>query len=202
MKDEDNIDIPNFDCVVRFKRPDVRAAGVAVYRNNVNNTNIVTPNLTINLQQPSILSVNTAAIGDICAAECLMEDQQKILMVAIYIYPNHSTADIIKFIHRSLAIYTAEIAPFIDPELARIPMILSGDFNVNFASAEAKPLIDFLNDKLQLQMTNDRTEATTRSGTTIDARFLNRLQSKVFVSYFSYHKPIISFVEHSDMEIE
>lgn len=36
-------------------------------------------------------------------------------------------------------------------------------------------------------------------GTTIDGvffRYLPNFQSKVFISYFSYHKPIVSFLEY------
>ena len=37
---------------------------------------------------------------------------------------------------------------------------------------------------------------------TIDADFtqyLDKFQSNIFISYFSYHKPIVSFLEHNDI---
>lgn len=43
-------------------------------------------------------------------------------------------------------------------------MILSGNFNINFNSAEAEPLIQFLNEKLKLN--TNKAHSTTRSGTT------------------------------------
>jgi len=46
-------------------------------------------------------------------------------------------------------------------------------------------------------MNNNPTIPTTRSGTTIDAiftRYLNNVQSQNYISYFSYHKPIITVV--------
>ncbi|GFW43547.1 hypothetical protein TNCV_4768991 [Trichonephila clavipes] len=59
---------------------------------------------------------------------------------------------------------------------------LSGDFNVNFAS-EAKLLIEFL--KWTLTINTDAREGTARHGATIDtdfSRFLDRLQSSIFIS--------------------
>jgi hypothetical protein len=100
--------------------------------------------------------------------------------------------------------YPVEGSALLDSDLDKIPMILSGDFSANFASAESQPLIEFLQEKLQLNMTNDPREAT-RSGTTIDAvftRFLNNFKSKIFISYFSYHKPIVSFLEPQQMETD
>ncbi|CAG9831931.1 unnamed protein product [Diabrotica balteata] len=50
-------------------------------------------------------------------------------------------------------------------------------------------------------MSNDRNISITKYHTTIDAVFtrnLNRFKSKLFISYFSYHKPIILDLEISD----
>lgn len=79
-------------------------------------------------------------------------------------------------------------------------MILSGDFNINFADDKNLPIIEFLNEALGLTMSNDRKLSTTKYKTTIDAvftRYLHKFQSKIFVSYFSYHKPIVSFLEYN-----
>jgi len=46
-------------------------------------------------------------------------------------------------------------------------------------------------------MSNDRYTSTTKSGTTVDAVFshyLDTIESRTYISYFSYHKPIISTV--------
>ena len=56
----------------------------------------------------------------------------------------------------------------------------------------------FLKDKFQLEMNNDAQQSTTKYGTTLDAvfsRFFDKINSKTFISYFSYHKPIVSFIE-------
>ncbi|KAL4123326.1 hypothetical protein QTP88_015523 [Uroleucon formosanum] len=79
-----------------------------------------------------------------------------------------------------------------------LPLILAGDFNINFASEDGQLLINFLRVTLELQMNNDRNEPITRHGTTIDAvfsRFLSNFNSKIYVSYFSYHKPIVSVLQ-------
>jgi len=50
-------------------------------------------------------------------------------------------------------------------------------------------------------MSNDRNLSTTKYKSTIDAvfiRLLNRFESKLFVSYFSYHKPLVSVLEIGD----
>ena len=50
-----------------------------------------------------------------------------------------------------------------------MPMILSGDFNVNFASEDLVLLVDFLQEKFNLPMNNNPDELITRYGTAIDA---------------------------------
>lgn len=74
-------------------------------------------------------------------------------------------------------------------------ILLAGDFNVDFSSDRCIQLVEFLRDELELTMNNYRTdEPTTKYGTTIDAVFSRYIQSKIFISYFSYHKPIISVI--------
>ena len=44
-------------------------------------------------------------------------------------------------------------------------------------------------------MNNDPQESTTKHGTTIDAvfsKYLHNLKSRTFITYFSYHKPLVS----------
>lgn len=77
----------------------------------------------------------------------------------------------------------------------KLPMILSGDFNLNFNSENSDVLINFLREDLNLSINNDPTVSTTRHGTTIDAvfiRYLDNVSTRPFVSYFSYHKPLVT----------
>ena len=78
-----------------------------------------------------------------------------------------------------------------------LPLILAGDFNVNFPIAESLLLVTFLQNKFQLLMKNPAREPTTRYGTTIDtvfSRYLENITSRTFAAYFSY-QPIVTFVE-------
>ena len=81
-------------------------------------------------------------------------------------------------------------------------MILSGDYNVSFASNDSELLLSFLREDLNLKMNNNSHEPTTWYGTTIDAtfqRYLDTLQSKLLFTYFSYHRAIVSILEDYDV---
>jgi len=70
--------------------------------------------------------------------------------------------------------------------LHALPMILSGDFNVDFAKETSNPLVDFLKSTLALGLSNDLNESTTKYGTSIDGvfyRFLANFHSKIFITY-------------------
>ena len=86
--------------------------------------------------------------------------------------------------------------------LCNIPLVLAGDFNINFSNEKSKPLLQFLLDEIDLRINNDPAESTTRYNTTIDAvfsRHLHKIESKTYVSsYFSYHKPIITTIDCTD----
>lgn len=116
----------------------------------------------------------------------------------LYISPNQRVNEIIKFLHFVLLPYTPVGSADLGEEYDTMPMIIGGDFNINFSSDKAEPLILFLREKLNLRMNTNRNIPTTNSDTTIDAvfsRYLETLQSQLYVSYFSYHKPIILFIK-------
>ncbi|GFX51795.1 uncharacterized protein TNCV_5014971 [Trichonephila clavipes] len=82
---------------------------------------------------------------DLCLAECVIDNGQKIIIGAVYITPNKKLDDIIEFLHRSLLPYTSRGSALINKNYYdKIPMILSGDFNVNFALDKSLELIEFL----------------------------------------------------------
>lgn len=50
-------------------------------------------------------------------------------------------------------------------------------------------------------MNNDPAQYTTKYCTTIDAvfsRFLDKIESQIHVSYYSYHKPISTMIQYDD----
>ncbi|KAK0157397.1 hypothetical protein PV328_011142 [Microctonus aethiopoides] len=128
---------------------------------------------------------------------CLTMNGQKIVIVGIYISPNSHIDDIIAFLHGSLLRYTCDGGKLLPQRDDLKPLILTGDFIVNFTLDTFIKLTDFLQQQLNLQMINDRNISTTKSGTTIDAvfsRYLDTIESRTYISYFSYHKPIVSTV--------
>ncbi|GFT31026.1 hypothetical protein TNCV_1683851 [Trichonephila clavipes] len=84
-----------------------------------------------------------------------MENGQTVLLACIYISPVNSVAAVITSIHKVLGLYTPEIAAITGSDNDKMPIILTGDFNVNFASEEANPLIEFLKRTLNLTINTD-----------------------------------------------
>jgi hypothetical protein len=60
------------------------------------------------------------------------------------ISPNQNVNKIMEFIHENLHIYTIAGSALLNQNLHQLPMILSGDFNIDFSTENSKPLIDFL----------------------------------------------------------
>ena len=201
MDNNQQLDIPNFNCIAQFKRDGERAAGVAIYHNINDNANIFTPNLNVSISNTTSVCVRSEEIGDVCSAICKLENGVEIVMVVIYISPNKGINDIITFIKTALGEYSEYVARWMGHNRHKLPLILAGDFNVNFKSEESEPLKEALHNSFNLTMKSNPSESTTKYGTTIDAvfsRFLNEIDSQTFVSYFSYHKPIVSIVQCND----
>ena len=96
--------------------------------------------------------------------------------------------------------YTKGGAKILNKNYHEIPMIIAGDFNVNFANEESLLLIDFFRNVLNLEIATDTNIGTTRHGTTIDAvfsRFIDNLSTKIYISHFSYHKPIVTVIKNT-----
>ena len=149
--------------------------------------------------------MNTSArpVGDLCAAECKLPGDKTVILISIYISPKQKISDIIDFFNKILFSYStknsSEIISLKDYQT--YPILISGDFNVNFSKPESKPLIDFLLTEFHLKMSNNSFTTTTRRNTTIDAVFtrgIDNLTSHVYASYFSYHKPIITIAGIAD----
>ena len=85
MKNVEPIDIPNVNFVVSYKRPEVSAAGVAIYNNTGDSSHTVTSYMDIHTNFTS---------GELCFARCNSESGQNILMVAVYISPGKSIKQI------------------------------------------------------------------------------------------------------------
>lgn len=128
-----------------------------------------------------------------------------IIMVSVYISPGSSIGKIQDFIHHVLLPYTEGGSKLLKKNYHKIPMIVAGDFNVNLANNESLPFIEFLKETLNLDIINDRSVSTTRRETTIDAvfaRFIDRLSANIYVSHFSYHRPIVTLIENNESNNE
>jgi len=97
--------------------------------------------MDIEYRQITRLTVTSRPIGDLCAAECKLPNGQKVLSVVVYISPNQHINDIVKFLHFVLLPYTPGGAAELGEDYDEIPMILGGDFNINFSSDEWSFLI-------------------------------------------------------------
>ena len=77
------------------------------------------------------------------------------------------------------------------------PIILVGDFNINFNTEDGNNLIRFLKETWNFEMSNDRNLPTTKNQTCIDAVFsnnINKITTMRYISYFSHHRPLLSSI--------
>jgi len=119
--------------------------------------------------------------------------------VSVYITPGTPMSKVEEFFELNLMAYSHKVVGLfksIDKhQLSTIPIILGGDFNVDLKSAEGVEFIHFMQDNWQLELNNDPAISTTRGNIYIDAvftRHVEHLQTMNFISYFSYHKPLLS----------
>ncbi|GFW15573.1 uncharacterized protein TNCV_4657131 [Trichonephila clavipes] len=70
MKNEESLDIPNFNFVVSYKRPEVPAAGVAIYHKTQDTSCFITSHIDIHTKFTRSIGVNVSDIGEICIARC------------------------------------------------------------------------------------------------------------------------------------
>jgi len=140
---------------------------VGIYSNqNINRFNIVTPNIQMSAIQSSSQQLEATLTGDNCIAECQAFDGKKNIFTAVYISVNQKFVDIIFLLHRQLLAYSHGGAALLNTDYDKIPLIsggdfnvpvsvlpilkINGDFNVNFASDDSTPLINFLYIKFYL----------------------------------------------------
>ncbi|XP_054084985.1 uncharacterized protein LOC128921395 [Zeugodacus cucurbitae] len=108
-------------------------------------------------------------------------NNKKLNLIAIYIWPNSSMRDIKLLIGKALLpLSTVGSQAFADiigepVEYSEQPVLLAGDFIVNFSLPEAELLLAFLREKFSLEMINGRNDPTTKGGTTIDAVFARNI---------------------------
>jgi len=114
--------------------------------------------------------------GDICAIESSINGQRT-LIVTVYVNPNSNMADIKLFFLTNLLMYSPKASEMFEElrELGTIPIILSGDFNLDFTKEENKEFIDFMKDRFELQLKSDPKISTSRNGNCTDMIFARHL---------------------------
>lgn len=185
MNNDEVISIDNFRCIQQFARPNSRAAGVAIFQSTQSHA-CLTPGTQIRESNAAFQMNCTDAVGDLCAAEYTMPNGNEVIFISVYISPRKKITEITDFIHRVLVTYTKEVLRILKKNYHKYPMVIAGDFNVNFSTADGKPLIKFFKDALDLDLLTNRTEPTTKHGTTIDAvfaRYVNHMSSDTYISF-------------------
>lgn len=76
-----------------------------------------------------------APIDEICSVELKLK--------VIYIFPNNTIQEIIRFLHKILLTYTIDGAIILRKNLNKIFVIFGSNFNTNVAMKEAQILINF-----------------------------------------------------------
>lgn len=134
INNEDKIDIPNFQCIVQYKRSQVRNGGVAIYSNIKNNFHSKA-NTVLNLIQKN------TTVGDLCGAICEIPNGQKIALISIFFARKYNSRYYC-FCSRNIVHIHVRLHKYNGPN--SMPMILGEDFNINFSKAESQPFIEFL----------------------------------------------------------
>jgi hypothetical protein len=136
--------------------------------------------------------------GDVCAAECLVNGK-KALVVSACVAPNTPSDDWKSLIFPNLAGHSPKLFKIFKFLARRVcedmPIILAGDFNVNVKDNYNAELADFMKDTFELDVLPDLSQGTTRSNFCIDMVFgrnVANLSCMNYVSYFSYHRFILS----------
>lgn len=137
-------------------------------------------------------------IEDICEAEMTIHGE-RIRLVATYLSNGTSTSDKKKFFKHYLLPYSIKLKGFFmfidELKLYDIPIVLCGDFNVDFWSEEGQRLRQFMRECFGCELSNSIDVSTTRDMTCIDGvltRNVTDVQTRAYISYFSNHRPLIS----------
>ncbi|GFV60995.1 hypothetical protein TNCV_92071 [Trichonephila clavipes] len=75
-------------------------------------------------------------MGDICAARCTLPNGKPIVVITVYISVNQNVTDIINYIPETLLAYTEGGSNLLGKQYHVLPLILGGDFNIDFDKDE------------------------------------------------------------------
>ena len=206
----DEFELEDYSLITRHKRDSgQQAGGVAIYDKNSDSTvrsSRSQPLIRINEEKTDleVCNVQSNDIGDICTARTTIGGVH-VLLATVYLSYGTTLGSKIKFFERHLAPYSLKLKgmfPFIDQlNLHELPIVVCGDFNVDFRSDDGHKLCEFLTETFGLQLINSVDVSTTRNMTCIDGIFsrnLQNLQTLAYVSYFSHHRPLLAITVSED----
>lgn len=198
------VDIPGYRCVAHEKRGAQRAAGVAIYIQEMGHIALCTTRADLIFDNSMDPSVDARHIGDICAVYMRLECTP-LLVVAVYVSPGHTHEAIKAFLRTRLWAHSKLPAPKQHFEgthrtLADMPMIITGDFNVNLRNGQNQWLPNFMRDLFGMSLASESEVPTTRFGTALDHVFqrgLKNVEVLKYASYFSVHRPLLCLVANA-----
>jgi endonuclease/exonuclease/phosphatase (EEP) superfamily protein YafD len=128
-----------------------------------------------------------------------MVNGEKVLIVTLYLSNNTPIDDCKRFVLIHLGTFTPKFSEeySIVPEEGRntIPIILAGDFNIELKKKENETFVTDTEETFGLKLMSNPQCSTTRSKSCIDmvfARNVDDLKCANYITYFSYHRPILS----------
>nr|XP_029713647.1 uncharacterized protein LOC115257831 [Aedes albopictus] len=157
--------IEGFTSISQSKRIGTRAAGVAIYQ-KTGATNVAVPH-----SLEKACASHDVELG-------LSDEYGDVVLLST------TTKQKKFFLARNLFMYMR----------SSMPIIVTGDFNIDISKAENIEFIDFMKQYLHLELATDPSQATTLGGSCLDLIFTRKIraESRRYCSYFSYHRPILS----------
>lgn len=201
--------VEGFKVVNQFKRDPVEAGGCAIYRNEkMADRNKAHAYELYKYDHTEVKRLDTRHddVGDICTARVEINGLET-LLVAVYVSPKATTDQLHKFLTFNLMAYSPKLKGLFDhvdeERLYELPIIVGGDFNTILEAEDkfGKNIVTFMKQNFDLDLTNNPAVATTRGGTCIDgvfSRYVPNIHTRDYVSYFSYHKPLVTSVVNED----
>jgi hypothetical protein len=140
-----------------------------------NATTMATPHLVMklgkqNMAKTSFKLAASDSCGDVCAAECPVNGQ-KVLVVTVCVPPNTPSVYWKFMIFSNLAGYSPNLGKMLK-FLARrgcedMPVLLSGDFNINVKDNYNAELVESMKDTFELDVLSDLSQGKTGSNSSL-----------------------------------
>jgi hypothetical protein len=128
-----------------------------------------------------------------------MVNGEKVLIVTLYLSNNTPIDDCKRFVRGLLGTFTPKFSEeySIVPEEGRntIPIILPGDYNIDLKKKENETFVTDMEETFGLKLMSNPQCSATRSKSCIDMVFatnVDKLKCANYITYFSYHRSILS----------